>query len=87
LTVMASMLEAARLDGVLSSAEFLWLKPIDRQLWFMLNSVGRWTAVVEVGGPFAHWLAEKEIGRPIKTPLVDQATKALEIAMQEIVYT
>ncbi|MBN1684482.1 MAG: type IVB secretion system coupling complex protein DotM/IcmP [Gammaproteobacteria bacterium] len=87
LTIMASMLEAARLDGVLSSAEFLWLKPADRRLWFMLNSVGRWTAVVEVAGPFAHWLAEKEIGRPLKTPMIDEALKALDVAIQETVYT
>lgn len=86
LTVMAAMLEASRLDGVLSSAEFLWLKPVDRRLWFMLNDVGRFTAVVEVAGPFAHWLAEKEIGRALKTPMIDEAIKSLEVAMQEIIY-
>ena len=30
-TIMASMLEAARTGGVLASAQFLWLKPLDRQ--------------------------------------------------------
>lgn len=73
LTVMASMLQLARQDGVLASAEFLWLKPADRPLWFMLNSVGRQTAFPEVGGPFAHWLAELAIGQRLQVPMVDTA--------------
>lgn len=87
LTVMASMLQLARTDGVLSSAEFLWIKPVDRPLWFMLNTVGRQTAATEIGGPYAHWLAEKEIGRKLKTPMVDQAVEALEAALHDIKYT
>jgi intracellular multiplication protein IcmP len=86
LTVMASLLELGRTDGVLASAEFLWLKPLDRKLWYMLNSVGRQTAVPEVAGPFAHWLAERKIGRPLKVPMVDQAVKSLNLALQEVVY-
>lgn len=85
-TVMATMLELARTDGVLASAEFLWLKPLDRKLWYMLNSVGRQTAVTEVAGPFAHWLAEKKVVRPLKVPMVDQAVKSLDTALQEIIY-
>lgn len=86
LTVMASMLVLARTNGVLASADFLWLKPIDRRMWFLLNTIGRQTAPVEVAGPFAHWLAEKELGRPIKTPMIYQAVPALEEAVDEIVY-
>lgn len=86
LTVMASLIELARLDGVLSCADFLWLKPIDRRLWFMLNCIGRQTAFVEVAGPFAHWLAEKELGRKIRSPMVDQAVKALESAIKDVKY-
>lgn len=86
LTVMASMLEAAREDGVQASADFLWLKPIDRRLWYMLNTVGRQTPFSEVAGPFAHWLAEKEIGRRLLVPMVEEATNALELALKEIIY-
>ena len=86
LTVMASVLEFARMDGVLATAEFLWLKPLDRRLWFMLNCVGRRTAFVEVAAPFAHWLAEKEMGRKIVTPMIDEAVKALDQALKEIKY-
>ncbi len=85
-TVMASMLELARTDGVLACADFLWLKPVDRRLWYMLNSVGRQTAVTEIAGAFAHWLAEKKVRRPLKVPMVDEAVRALEVALQEIIY-
>lgn len=87
LTVMASLLEGARDDGVVPSSEFLWLKPIDRRLWYMLNCVGRQTPYSEVGGPFAHWRAEKEMGRRSLVPMIDEAIKALEIAIKEIKLT
>jgi len=85
-TVMASMLEAAREDGVQASAEFLWLKVVDRKLWYMLNTVGRQTPFVEIAGPYAHWIAEKQIGRRLLVPMVEEATNALEIALKEIIY-
>lgn len=86
LTVMASMLEGAREDGVQASADFLWLKPLDRRLWYTLNTVGRQTPFVEVAGIFAHWIAEKEAGRKLLVPVVEEATKALELALTEVVY-
>lgn len=84
LTVMASLLEGARQDGVVPSSEFLWLKPVDRRLWYMCNCVGRQTPFVEVGGPFAHWKAEKAMGRSSRAPMIDEAIKALEIAIREV---
>jgi intracellular multiplication protein IcmP len=86
ITMMASMLEAARLDGVLATAEFIWLKAVDRRLWYMLNSVGRKTAFPEVAGPFAHWRVEKRLRRPLKVPVVDTAVNAMEEAISQIIY-
>lgn len=86
LTIMATMLEISREDGVQASADFLWLKPVDRRLWYMLNTVGRQTPFVEVAGPFAHWVAEKEIGRHLLVPMVEEATNALELCLKETVY-
>ncbi len=84
LTVMASLLLGSRDDGVMPSSDFLWLKVVDRRLWYMLNCVGRQTPFVEVGGPFAHWVAENVIGRSSLTPMIDEAIRALEIAIKEI---
>ncbi len=50
----------------------------------MLNSVGRQTAVTEVGGAFSHWLAEKKIGKAMKTPMVKGAVEAMELALDDI---
>lgn len=86
LTVMASAIVAAREDGVLASSDFLWLKVVDRRLWFMLNAVGRQTPHTEISGPFAHWLAERELGRKISTPMVDEAVNALDLALKEVIY-
>ncbi len=85
-TVMASMLEFARLDGVYASADFLWLKPIDRRLWYTLNCVGRKTPYVEVAGIFAHRNAELVYNKPLYVPMVDEAVDALEIAINEILF-
>ena len=85
-TVMASMLELARTDGVFATADFLWLKPIDRRLWYILNCVGRQVAFSEVAGIFAHWLAEKEMGRPLHSPMVEEAVAGLELAMDRTIY-
>ncbi len=86
LTVMAAMLVGARQDGVQASADFLWLKPVDRRLWYVLNTVGRQTPFCEVAGVFAHWVAEREMGKALIVPMIDEATNALEKALSEIIY-
>jgi intracellular multiplication protein IcmP len=84
LTIMASLLTVARQDGVVPSSEFLWLKSTDRRLWYMLNCIGRQTAFAEVGGPFAHWRAEQSMNRSSRAPMIDEAIKALEVAVKEV---
>ena len=86
LGLMASMLELARTDGVLAVADFLWLKPVDRPLWYMLVMVGRPTAVPEISGAFGHWLAEKELAQRLIVPQVDEAVTALDLAIKEVIY-
>lgn len=87
LTFMASLLQKSRDDGVQSTADFLWLKTIDRPLWYMLNSVGRRVAFPEVAGPYAHWTAEKKYVNHLNRPTIEQATLALEEAISQIIYT
>lgn len=85
-TVFISLLMFAREDGVLPSSDFLWVKPIDRRLWYVINNVGRQTPAVEVGGIFAHWNTEAALKRPLSVPLVVDAVHALELALSEILY-
>lgn len=85
-TVFLSMMELARTDGVFATSEFLWLKPLDRKLWYVLNTVGRHTAVPEASGPYAHWRAEIKWGGPLRTPMMEEAVKATESALVEILY-
>jgi len=87
LTVIASLLLFAREDGVVASADYLWVKPLDRRLWYVLNTVGRQTPFVEVAGIFAHWITENALKRPLSVPQVKEALKALDIALSEMVYT
>lgn len=86
LTAMASLLEYARTGGVVAMAEFIWLKKIDRKLWYMLQSVGRQTPFVEVAAAYAHWIVEKRIRRPLKVPVIDQALIATIAAVKEVKY-
>ena len=86
-TMMTSLLEHARTNGVLATADFLWLKPIDRRLWYVLNCTGRHTAFCEIAGPFSHWRAEKALKRKVIRPMVDQAIVALNEAVKMIIYT
>lgn len=85
-TVMAAMLKASRDDGVQASADFLWLKPLDRKLWYTLNTVGRQTPFIEVAGVFAHWIAEREAGRKLFVPMIDEATNAVVVMLKEVLY-
>ena len=85
-TLMMSLLLAARESGVLATSEFIWLKALDRRMWYVLNTVGRPTAVAEVCGVFAHWLAETRLGIALVMPMVDEAIAGLEIAINEVAY-
>lgn len=86
MTIMAAMLELARTDGVVATADFLWLKTVDRPLWYMLSNVGRRAAFPEVAGAVAHWRIESRMQRKLITPMVEEAVKALKMALNEIIY-
>lgn len=84
-TVMASMLMAARGFGVCASSGFIWLKPKNRALWFILNGVGRRVVYAEVAGIYGHWLAETIAEHPIERPFVSKAVDGLEKALLEVI--
>lgn len=83
-TVMAALLKEARGFGVMASAQFIWLRPLNRPLWYTLNGVGRRVAFAEVGGIFAHWIAEGVAGKAIERPYVIKAVDGLERAILDV---
>ncbi len=83
-TVLASMLKEARGFGVLSSSQFIWLRPLNRSLWYTLNGVGRKVAFPEIAGIYAHWIAELVAEHPIERPYVIKAVDGLERALLEV---
>ncbi|MGD1524493.1 hypothetical protein [Vibrio owensii] len=81
-TGIMSLLEEARQSGVISCAEFNWLKGEDRVLWYALESVGRKVSFVESSGPFAHWLVELQLGQPLNHAEVQEAVTGLYKALR-----
>lgn len=81
-TMIAGLLEHARVPGVLPSCDFRWLKPIDRRLFYIMNCVGRRTAYAEVAGIFGHWIAERAAERAFVRPYFHKAVDGLDEALQ-----
>jgi intracellular multiplication protein IcmP len=86
-TMMMSMLEFARKNGVLASSEFFWLRAVDRKLWYSLNNVGRNVAWTEVAGIYGHWLAEKVSETALVRPYVQKAVEAYADGLKNIKIT
>lgn len=67
------LIEARRAGGVLPTAEFLWLKHVDRTLWYGLNNAGRRAFHTEGAGIIAHYQAERVSGHALVEPHVGEA--------------
>ncbi len=77
-TAMLSLFSKAKSEsGIIASAEFRWLKGIDRTLWYALNGLGRHTTWVEAAAIKAHWEIECRAAKPINQPSIDQAVQAV----------
>lgn len=63
---------------------FLWLKGVDRPLWYTLADVGRKTPHVESAGVFAHWITERTRRKKLEMPFVENAVKGLEIELGKL---
>lgn len=80
-TILYQLLLTARENGILPSAWFIWLRPLNRTLYYALNSAGREVSWAESAGVFSHWKAETVKGESIKTPYVQSAVFALKKAL------
>lgn len=84
-TVLVSMLEKARANGILPPNWFRWLKTVDRVTWYALNDLGLDVASVEAAGVRAHWLAESMARKPIANPMIENAVYGLKTYLGEII--
>lgn len=81
--VMAALLTEARQQaGILGGSDFIWLKTVDRTLFYVLNQVGRRVAWAEAAGARSHADAEALTGQAIMAPQVDTAVAALKAELQ-----
>ncbi|MDE2674057.1 MAG: hypothetical protein OXH65_03005 [Paracoccaceae bacterium] len=77
-TAMAELWQGCRAGkGVWPSARFLWLKTVDRPLWYTISSLGGNVSFVESAGILAHHRAEVQMKMPLAVPLVGTATEAM----------
>ena len=72
-----ALLTRARQKGVLASSQFLWLRPLDRSLWYALNQCGGRTAWAEGFAAWAHYVAEEKAGKALHEPHVAPAVGSL----------
>jgi len=76
-SILYAMLNDARSLGVLPADEVRWLRVVDRELWLMMDNVGRITPFTEVAGLYCHFMHEVKRKRAIEKPEVDNAVKGL----------
>lgn len=92
--VLLALYAFAREKGVLDTAEFIWLRPVNRKLFYLLNNYGRRVAFPEIAGARCHYEAESALAIkngagfegnsiPGNMKQVDKAVNALELAMYE----
>ncbi len=75
--VFMAMLDACNDLMLLPTQNFLWCKPIDRTLFYALDSLGRNGGWSESGGTVAHYRSEIFNEQRIVKPQVDMAVDAL----------
>jgi intracellular multiplication protein IcmP len=79
-TAMLGVLRWARwMGGVLAPAQFLWLRGMDRTLWYALNNLGRRSFHIEGAGAIAHFMAEQSAKKPLPIARIDTAVVTLNM--------
>lgn len=82
-TLFQRLLRESRLKGRISTSLALWLKPVDRTLWYAVNQEGGQCAWSEATGPRAHLIAEVEAKGPLYYPHVETGVEAFEQYLRE----
>jgi intracellular multiplication protein IcmP len=83
--IIAVILEARRL-GVMAPCQMRWLKLYNRQIWALLQNIGRPSMYAEGMGAISHYFVEVAHGQPILEPNFDIAIKGFETQLQTYKY-
>ena len=60
--------QSAASAAILASSQFLWLRPLDRSLWYALNQCGGRAAWAEGFAAWAHYAAEEKAKKALAEP-------------------
>lgn len=86
-TVLFALVMQARRLGVLQPAEMRWLRFYDRQLWYVVQTIGRQAAFAEAAGVLSHYLYEAKCGSGLVEPQLDKAVTGVEAAINNFKFT
>lgn len=83
-TVLMAVLSKARRLGKLSPSYMVWLRPLDRALWYTIQSLDRRTPFPEAAGIYAHYQSEIVAGTPLEYPFVNEAVEGLRHELEKV---
>jgi len=86
-TVIFALFMQARRLGVLQPAEMRWMRFFDRELWYVLETIGRQAGFAEAAAVLSHYLYESKLGAALAEPQLDKAINGLELAMTSFKFT
>ena len=81
-TWVVALLEFAREKGEVAPSRFIWLRPVDRTLWYALNQLGGKKPHFEAASVWAHMDAEEVMGKTITTPEIKTAVQMFEYELR-----
>lgn len=84
-TIILALWNEANRYMKLPTASFTWLRPLDRKLWYALNSMGRPGAWAESNGIVAHYRFEVTNGKT-QIPYVQPSLTALKDVIDQMDY-
>lgn len=83
--IISVVLEARKL-GVMAPCQMRWLKLYNRQIWALLQNIGRPSMYAEGMGAISHYFIEKAKDQPMLEPNFDIAIKGFETQLQAYKY-
>lgn len=85
-TWLIALLETAKdiTKGELAPSRYLWVRPVDRTLWYAMNQQGGRMPHAEAAGIWAHMEAEKKLEKSLSSPPeVVRAVESMEYELKK----